>query len=483
VRSHQLETAITGFMEDAARRLQTDVACGAEVDFEVERRGRSTTRTPLYCYRPLTSEFMAERWRALCGTETYRSAVGQLERYEGLARYIGGPGERADGGPARSGPELALWMLLGDVFADQTEFELRAERVEGALERLYGCAAAGADETTLVATLRGMVIASEELQLSATLRIARPGALAGMPEEVVPVAPGDETDHLLLVHTSSDDAEEAGEQGAAAFRDALCALRLFGDGRVALGGLAWARGGGGRWRPLPLRVGGRPHGVLVVAEDQEDELRAFCSLISRRTPADNELAWALHRFQMGCERELECEALSDYLLALRALLEPEGAPRGVLAGRLAALCALPDERPELAALMVRANELERDVIRGRALENASSERLVRTVGDHLRALLRDVICGHLEADLASLADELLLEATPETTDEQPHKAPEESGVDLWEEPDETWQEERARQGAPQAPPATRAPIRLGREPMPVADELDEDQLRLIGMPR
>jgi hypothetical protein len=482
VRSHQLEAAVTEFMEDAARRLQTDVACGAEVGFEVERRGRSAARTPLYCYRPLTSEFMGERWRALCGTESFRGAVGALERFEGLERYIGGPGERAGGGPARSGPELALWMLLGDVFAEQTEFELRAERLEGALERLYGCAGTGADKTTLVATLHGMVISSDELPLSSTLRIARPGALVDMPEEVVPVGPTDEPDHLLLVHTTSDDAEQAGEQGAAAFRDALCALRLFGDGRVALGGLAWARGGAGRWRPLPLRVGGRPHGMLVVADDQEDELRAFCNLISRRTPADNELAWALRRFQMGCERELECEALSDYLLALRALLEPEGSPRGVLAGRLAALCALPDERPELAALVVRAIEFERDVIRGRAVENASSERLVRTIGDHLRALLRDVICGHLEADLASLADELLLEATPGTTGEQSRRAAQESDVDLWEEPDEAWQEERSRQGAPQAPPATRAPIRLGREPMPVADELDDDQLRLIGMP-
>jgi hypothetical protein len=32
------------------------------------------------------------------------------------------------------------------------------------------------------------------------------------------------------------------------------------------------------------------------------------------------------------------------------------------------------------------------------------------VGDHLRALLRDVICGHLSPDLVGLADELLLEA-------------------------------------------------------------------------
>ena len=35
--------------------------------------------------------------------------------------------------------------------------------------------------------------------------------------------------------------------------------------------------------------------------------------------------------------------------------------------------------------------------------------LADAIADHLRALLRDVICGHLEEDLAALADEILLE--------------------------------------------------------------------------
>ena len=43
--------------------------------------------------------------------------------------------------------------------------------------------------------------------------------------------------------------------------------------------------------------------MLVVTAEQEDELRAFCSLVSRRTPHANELAWAVRRFELGCERE------------------------------------------------------------------------------------------------------------------------------------------------------------------------------------
>jgi hypothetical protein len=154
--------------------------------------------------------------------------------------------------------------------------------------------------------------------------------------------------------------------------------------------------------------------MLVITGEQEDELRAFCSLVSRRAPEGNELAWALTRFELGCEREAPSEALTDHLLALRALLEPEGPASGLLPGRLAALCATPQERPQLAERVVQALAIERAAISGGGIVGRSGAlELIREIGDHLRALLRDVICGHLSPDLVGLADELLLE------DEQP----------------------------------------------------------------
>ena len=48
------------------------------------------------------------------------------------------------------------------------------------------------------------------------------------------------------------------------------------------------------------------------------------------------------------------------------------------------------------------------MIAGTAGEHAPpGSRSREDVADHLRALLRDVICGHLDPDLAALADELL----------------------------------------------------------------------------
>ena len=154
--------------------------------------------------------------------------------------------------------------------------------------------------------------------------------------------------------------------------------------------------------------------MLVVSAEQEDELRAFCNLVSRRAPHGNVLAWALRRFELGCERERSLEALSDHLLALRALLEPEGPESGLLPGRLAALCATPERRLELTERTIAALALEREVVVGVGASPAGRSRnarqaLATDIADHLRALLRDVVCGHLDPDLVTLADRLLLE--------------------------------------------------------------------------
>ena len=180
--------------------------------------------------------------------------------------------------------------------------------------------------------------------------------------------------------------------------------------------LAWSRVGSGGWNALALGSGGRPRGMLLVTTEQEDELRAFCNLVSRRAPDGNEVAWALRRFELGCERESPYEGLSDHLLALRAMLEPEGSASGMLPGRLAALCATPEQRLPLTERTVQAVALEHAVISGTAVEHAGGEALANDIADHLRALLRDIICGHLDPDLRTLADEILLE--PEEQPEQ-----------------------------------------------------------------
>jgi hypothetical protein len=281
-----------------------------------------------------------------------------------------------------------------------------------------------------VATLHGLTISSSELALTSGLTINRPEVLEGLPEAVLLSPQDGAREHLIVALTASeDDPREAVARGREILKDLLRALRLFGDGRVTLGALAWARVAGGRWRPLALGAGGRPHGMLVVAAEQEDELRGFCNLVSRRAPYGNELAWALRRFELGCERESAFEALTDHLLALRVLLEPEGPSSGLLPARLAALCATPERRMELIERTIAALALERDVMLGTAEAHAGLQDLSRDVADHLRALLRDVICGHLDPNLIALADQLLLTAAAEAKEPEPVAVLEQSSVE------------------------------------------------------
>jgi len=425
--SVRLEEALAEFVQDAAGALQGELLAGAEVRFELASQGTRRGSGPaLYCYRPLTAEFIDERQPLLEGLSSHAGACGALERFDGLQRYLASVGMELPRATSAARVKAALRALLRDTFAEQSDFELRPERLQAALGRLEQAAQAGAGGVTLLATLHGLTISSPEIQLTRGLTIAHPDALEGLPEGATTACEDAAAGHLIAVlacDQEDDDPRRAIARGREIVAELLRALRLFGDGRVTLGALAWARIGGGGWNALALGSGGRPHGMLLVTAEQEDELRAFCNLVSRRAPAENQLAWALRRFELGCERPSSYEALSDHVLALRALLEPEGPSSGMLAGRLAALCATPEQRLALTERVVQALDLERAVIAGTAVEHAATEALADDMANHLRALLRDVICGHLDPDLDALADEILLAPVEAEAPAEPSGSP------------------------------------------------------------
>ncbi len=403
------------YVEEAAAHLHAEIAAGAEVPFELGQAParRGSGGPALYCYRPLTGEFIAARAPQLERLPGHAKALTMLEGFDGLGRYVASLGADVGRSGGRAAARAALAGVLSDVFADQSDFELQPERLAAALQRLELSASASANEVTLVATLRGLTITSAELPLTRGLTIAHPQALEGLPAAAGADVDDEPGGHLVVVlGVEDDDPKEGLARGREVLEDLLRALRLFGDGRVTLGGLGWVRMGEGAWSALALGSHGRPHGMLVVTAEQEDELRAFCNLVSRRAPHGNELAWALRRFELGCERHSPLEALTDHLLGLRALLEPEGPSSGLLPVRLAALCATPERRADLRDRTFQAIELERAAVAGQAVVHAGAQTLAQETADHLRALLRDVICGHLELDLVAFADELLAPEPP-----------------------------------------------------------------------
>ena len=391
-------------------QLTAETASGAEVPFElIETTGGPRGRVPLYCYRPLTGMFISDRLGLLSGMPTYVPALRAVGGMDGVEAYLRQRGETRIPDDRRQCADAALRAFLLAVFADRTEFGFDEVRFETAYEELERALYEGRALTTVVAALLGIALDPEttEIALGEGLSLMCGDALEDAPPEVV--WGDDEEAHVLLVLTVAQDraAPAPVSIARARFRRTLSALRLFERGGFAVGPVAWTRIDDGAWHSVALGGSGRPGLPRRIAAEQEDELRGFCNLVARRVPRSGEVAWALTRFEMGCERLAPFEALTDYLLALRALLEPEGPASGRLSGRLAAICAPPEDRAAVAERTAHAISLERAVIGGLAPAHPGVDTLVDELAEHLRALLRDVLCGHLEQDLCSVADDLL----------------------------------------------------------------------------
>lgn len=420
MRNRTLHQLLEEFTVQAADELTAETAEGAEVPFEVvEKRGSSSGgrggRAPLYCYRALTGDFIRQHLGRLSALPTYAPAARMLAGSEGLDAYLRGRADPPMPGEARERADAALRAFLGRVFAERNVFGFDPDRFESAYAELEFALYDEIRTTIVIAPLLGLALDFEtaEIPLGDGLSLQSGDSFTDAPSDAV-WGESDEPNVLIVLTTAEGPGASPGRspigQARVRFRRMLTAMRLFERGGYALGPLGWARTDTGAWRPFALGSTGRPRGITTLPAEEEDELRAFCSLIARRTPAGGELAWALARFEMGCERLAPFEALTDYLLALRALLEPEGPASGRIAQRLAVLCALPEERPALAERTAHAIALEHSVISGLAPAGTGAAALVQELSEHLRALLRDVLCGHLDADLREVADGLLAEA-------------------------------------------------------------------------
>ncbi len=413
MRNGTLHATLEAFTLDVAGALQAETAGGAEVPFEmVEERGG---RVPLYCYRPQTGRFIGERLGLLITLPTYATAARALEGIDTLTAYLRHGGEIRLPSSPRERARLALELFLATVFAERDQFEFDRSRFEVAFAELERTVYMGRCVTTVIAPLLGVGLdtGAREVALGDGASLVQGETLEDAPPEAV-WGDGYGPNVLAVFSAVQDrDAPTPVAQARACFRRVLTALRLFEPGGYALGPTAWTRPDTGTWRPFALPFSGRPRLQTLISARQEDELRGFFNLIARRTPASGPLSWALARFEMGAERLGPFEALTDYLLAARALLEPDGPASGRLAPRLAAICATPSERPAMSERIEQVISLERSLMLGEALPAPDADALVIELSEHLRALLRDMVCGHLELDVCALADDLLAEPGPE----------------------------------------------------------------------
>ena len=404
-----LHDTLAAFVDEAAQQLAEDVSGGAEVPFElVDASTSARGSAPLYCYRPLTGRFIAERIGVLARLPSYPAAARGLAALPDLPAYLSHRGRTVPGRDPRTQADAVLQALLGVVWAEATDFTFDAARFDTAYAELEAMAYGDCSLSVVLARVDGLVIESDEVPLGDGLSLVRAATLHEVPNDVL----GDEHATVAVLALESDGDDGRALEGAGRrLRRLQSALRLWDDAEPTLGPTAWARTDGGPWMTVPLASGlRRPAGDCLLAADDEDPLRAFCSLVARRTPRAGELAWALRRFELGCERGSITEALTDWLLAARALLADAEVPtHDRMVQRLAAICATPEDRADLERRLDAAVSLERAAITGRLRPDPDLEALVADLGGCLRAVLRDVLCGHLDPGLRRVADELLAE--------------------------------------------------------------------------
>jgi hypothetical protein len=428
------ELAVTDRLDalarDAAERLRQLVAAGEELPFEVTGPGEDS---PFSQYAPQTGRFIREHWAELAELDSFSEACAAIGAAELAGPYLEQLNEPVPPDEDRRS-EAAAITFLSRVWDGSSDFTLDGARLPDALRELEGCVESPAEgDAEVVAPLLGFHMPSVRLALAETTLIR--ADVVEVPDEMRRSEGAGrsawEPQFLAVVRgpvpPAEDDPEaipggSAAVAPGAALRELVTMLRLFKAGGVGLGPYAWARAPGDRWRRLATGAARpRPGGYRLTDTDLGD-LAALSRAVANRSAgfgglapegpsAAGTLARAVSRFEAGLERPAQLEALSDYVLALRYLLEGGGAADVGLAMRVAAICAEAGERPAIKAQVERALALEQALMRGElppAGEGEGPLDLVAAVEERTRWILRDAASGRLGVDLRAAADEALL---------------------------------------------------------------------------
>ena len=413
---------------DSAKRFRALVAEGQEIPYDV---AEAADGSPLPQYTPLTGRFVREHAPLLRELDSFGSACAAIESSDLAGEYLADLGQ--DVPPdARRRAETAAVAFLERLWDDSTDFSLDDTRLTSAISELQANGDATEREIEVVVPLRGLRMETQRLDL-ATASIIRADSVDVPAEARSSESSGGagwEPTFLAVTRVSRDPAREpgddsergpdAGTRAVEAFRSLITTLRLFKAGGVALGPHAWTRTGGGRWRRISTGSGRPRPGGYRLAGSELAELAAFSrALAVRMTPpaapdrsfASSPLGRSASRFEAGLERSAPLDALNDYLLSLRFLLEGGGPASLGLSMRVASLCADPDNRSGVKSTIDKALGLERELWSGEppvGLGDQTPAEIAAAVEDLTRAILKDAACGHLGSDLRATADEILL---------------------------------------------------------------------------
>jgi hypothetical protein len=427
VRDLVVRERIEALARDAAERLRGLVASGEEIPFGVAGPDEGSAFSQ---YAPQTGRFVREHWAALAELDAFSDARDAIVAAELAGPYLDQLDEPVPPDEDRRA-EGALIALLSRLWEGYSDFPTDGEPLAAALRELEGCAEGPDGEAEVVAPLIGFHMPTVRLALEGATLVR--ADVIEVPDEVRRTEgtrhAAWEPQFLAVVRGPAAADEDPGSIGGTeaiapgvALRKLVTTLRLFKAGGVGLAPYAWSRTPGDRWRRLATGAARPRPGAYRLTDSELGDLAALSRALGNgprplggsgtgpRGGAGT-VGRALSRFEAGLERPALLEALSDYLLALRYLLDGGGAADVGLPMRVAAICGEPAQRPEIKAQVERALALERTLMRGELPATGEQEgplELVAEIEERARSILREAASGHLGSDLRAAADETLL---------------------------------------------------------------------------
>jgi hypothetical protein len=426
-----LRDALKTMAGDAALTLRDLLASGQEIPYEVRESGNGS---PLAEYVPQTSRFIREHATDLLALDSFGTTCAALESAALAGIYLEEMGVPEPAEARRRG-ELAGVVFLCRLWQGSTDFTLDDQRLEAAMDELLELGETAEGEIEIAVPLRGFQMDAERVELAGAMIVRADvvdvpaeargaegmGGAAWQPTFLA-VARVNASPDPVGPEREAEEPTGVGLEAVAAFRRVVTTLQLFKAGGIALGPYAWLRSSGDRWRRIATGAGKpRPGGYRLADTELADLAGLSRALAAPQTPFSRlgtdqngfpaTLGRAISRFQAGLDRPVTLEALNDYLLTLRFMLEGGGPASLGMSMRVAALCGEPDDRTAVKATVDQALAIERELWSGEPTVGADRRPpadIAAEVEDLTRAILSDAACGHLGTELRTTADEILL---------------------------------------------------------------------------
>jgi hypothetical protein len=465
VRDPLLNEALRRLAAESATHFTTLVAGGDQIPFDVAESAGPDDAF-FHSYVPLTARYVSEReaeLRRLAAFEPAREAV----TLTGVAApYLEQRGESVPSEPGERAARM-LTVFVASLWDGCTEFSLDRDRLEGALAVLDAETGDVDEAEIVIVPIVGLQMALARLQLPHGVQLVRADSFEAPIEAMRSEGMGRAAwEPQFLAIAEQDEGGDSAIEALSQLGDLISIMRLFKGGGVGLGPHAFAPTGEDRWRRIATGAPAPREGGYRLGDEEADQLIDLAETLQARPDPAGPLAWAVRRFELGCERPSALEGLSDHLLALRAVLDGQGPVGASLPMRAAALIADGStDRLEAREQVEAAMELESAQMSGARTENALD--LASWVEECVRRILRQAALGELGTDLNEAADESLIATGLDTGD---------SAIAVAEEvePDPDLRVRGLGRSATQTSNALNSTA-LGNDPTTLEEEHDMDQ--------